>query len=201
MLPEDWAGNETPLPLMMYFHGWGNGPDEGTRSINAASAKGFMTMSMTGMGAPDDYNSWNGFGSTKSPGEYGRTCNEGSPDYCYEDCGSCVDDCWWTTCLDSVDQTLQQLNTILDEFCIDMSMIWPLGCSNGGMFSYSLAHDERTRDIIAGIVPQVGLPHWGFNWGPGTVMSYSGMWGKKDGTCPPFTGPADNGVEYECRSS
>lgn len=81
-----------------------------------------MTVAMTGMGEPGDYKSWNGFGSTKSPGPDGRTCNNPpSSSYCYEDCGSCADDCWWTTCKDSVAQTTKWLHHVLKNYCIDMS--------------------------------------------------------------------------------
>lgn len=56
-------------------------------------------MAMTGIGYPYDQNSWNGFGATKSPGPDGRTCNSDNPeDLCNFDCGTCADDCWWTTC-------------------------------------------------------------------------------------------------------
>lgn len=95
-------------------------------------------MSMTGIGAWG-WESWNGFGSTQSPGPKGKTCNTHSEDYCYHDCGNCDDNCWWTTCKDSVAQTLDVLNHVLDNYCIDMSMIWGTGCSNGGMFLYELA--------------------------------------------------------------
>lgn len=87
-------------------------------------------------------NSWNGAGSTKSPGSDGPTCNKtpyGGVDVCYKDCGSCSDECWWTTCKDSVEQTMDVLNYVLENFCIDTEMIWATGCSNGGIFLYELA--------------------------------------------------------------
>jgi hypothetical protein len=54
----------------------------------------------------DDWGSWNGGGTTGSPGGYGPTCYdpEGEFDFCYVSCGACTDTCWWTTCEDSVAQ-------------------------------------------------------------------------------------------------
>lgn len=63
------------------------------------------------MAAPLGYSdnlwpSWNGGGTTGSPGGIGPTCYDpqGEFDYCYASCGACADTCWWTTCEDSVAQ-------------------------------------------------------------------------------------------------
>lgn len=80
-------------------------------------------------------------------------------------------------------------------------MIWAVGCSNGGMFTYTMASHELTRDFFAGTIPMVGLPHWGFNHGPGVPMSLSGMWGLNDDTVPPVSGENDAGVYVQGRTS
>jgi len=119
-------------------------------------------MAMTGIGGWGK-EGWNFFGSTESPGPEGPICNPMDEDYCYEDCGTCTDKCWWTTCKDSVEQTMDVLNYVLDNYCVDMSMVWATGCSNGAMFLYSLARDPRIKDLLAGIAPMVGSPHYGFD--------------------------------------
>merc|ERR1712100_436364 len=98
-----------------------------------------MNVGIQGMGEPNNWPSWNGFGSTKSPGPEGRTCNDDVTDeLCYDDCGDCRDNCWWTTCQDSVALTVDIIIYTLENYCIDMRQVWALGCSNGGMFTYTL---------------------------------------------------------------
>jgi len=138
-------------------------------------------MSMTGMGGPYNYNSWKFAGSTTSPtGSAGRVCNESAEWECYYDCGQCADACWWTTCKDSVGQAVDMIDYVLNNFCIDMSMVWAMGCSNGGMFMYELAQDSRTHDFLAGVASMVGLPQYGYNFGPASPMSFIGFWGLRD---------------------
>lgn len=159
-------------------------------------------MAMTGMGGPDNYNSWKFAGSTGSPsGPAGRTCNIDAEWECYEDCGACEDACWWTTCKDSVGQAVDMIDYVLDNFCIDLSRVWALGCSNGGMFLYELSHDPRTHNLLAGVVPMVGLPHYGYNFGPASPMHYMGFWGLHDGTVPPKASAATDGSFLPDRTS
>lgn len=89
----------------------------------------------------------------------------------------------------------------MNEFCVDMSMVWAGGFSNGAMFTYELAHDERTASLLAGIVPSSGLPHYGFNMGPKFNMSYFGFYGRQDDTCPNTPSAADDGSYNETRAS
>lgn len=93
------------------------------------------------------------------------------------------------------------IHWMMNHFCIDKSMIWVGGFSNGAMFTYELAHDNRTNHLLAGIVPSSGLPHYGFNHGPGSNMSYFGFYGLYDDTCPPVSNPADDGSTDPTRSS
>lgn len=98
--------------------------------------------------------------------------------------------CYWTTCLDSVAQIVAILDDIESDYCIDRSMIWVTGCSNGGMFVYELAKDTRTSLRFAGYVPQVGSPHPGFEQYPAIPISvappkfFMGFWGESDTTVP-----------------
>jgi len=200
-----------------------------TTNANNNGVDGIMSVALTGMGVTGGvpYPSWNGFGSTDSPnGISGRTCNAevycAEGDFCMDDCSSssangiagngdgvCGDTCWWTTCQDSVEQTKELLEQVLNEFCIDLSRIFVSGSSNGGMFLHELANDKRTAPYLAGILPQVGLPHYGHNNGPASTtdnvdvepISYFGIWGANDTTVPPSENEADDGTIVECRSS
>ena len=131
-------------------------------------------------------------------------------DYCYDSCGDCpkwdgndgndntwntAEDnfngnytCYWTTCLDSVAQIEALLDEIERDYCVDRSMIWVTGCSNGGMFVYELAKDVRTSGRFAGYLPQVGSPHPGFVQEnlllPSPPGKFMGFWGTGDTTVP-----------------
>ena len=130
-LPADYD-ESTPSPLMLYFHGWGGSHTEcGSFCTSEAADVGFITVSLTGLGG-SGWSSWNGFGSTASPGPLGAICEEGAQDYCYDDCGACDDGCWWTSCGDSVAQAAAMMDFIEASFCVDLDMVWAAGCSNGG---------------------------------------------------------------------
>jgi poly(3-hydroxybutyrate) depolymerase len=96
--------------------------------------------------------------------------------------------CYWTTCLDSVAQIEALLDEIERDYCVDRSMIWVTGCSNGGMFVYELAKDKRTSVRFAGYLPQVGSPHPGFtqnnSLNPNPPKFFMGFWGANDTTVP-----------------
>lgn len=192
-----------------------------------AQERGFATISLQGTAnvASGEYRSWNTSGSTQSSTDYlkraydwtkvsgcdetaqaaenGRSCNNPPYDtYSYQDChDTLLDDCGWTTCTDSIDQTLRVLNYFMDQFCIDTNMIWAVGCSNGGMFLYELARDSRTASIFAGITPMVGLPAYGFNFGPTSPISFFGSWGLKDDVVPPEVGASALNCTLPCRTS
>jgi len=144
------------------------------------------------------WSSWNFAGSSSSPGPDGATCEEGASDYCpyYGESQGCdcsqADNCWWTTCHDSVTQVLSILDEVQDEICIDLDRVWAVGSSNGGMFTFELASDHRSAPRLAGIVPMIGLPHNGYSTGPFAAgMSMFGMFGVSDTTVPPISNTDD----------
>eukprot|EP00440_Ansanella_granifera_P031414 gb/GFBE01034108.1/.p1 GENE.gb/GFBE01034108.1/~~gb/GFBE01034108.1/.p1 ORF type:complete len:405 (+),score=53.08 gb/GFBE01034108.1/:1-1215(+) len=198
-LPSGYTGNQNePLPLLMYFHGWGGSSNEcGGRCSTQAPSNGFAAIALQGIG-PRRWASWKGFGSTESPGPRGATCEASASDNCYKDCGECADNCWWTTCQDSVAQAVAVLDSLEESLCLDLDQIWAAGCSNGAMFLHELAKDPRTAGRLAGIAGMVGSVHRGFNTGPTATMSYLSMLGNRDRTVPPFTGShQSNGLEDE----
>mmetsp|Transcript_53512 Transcript_53512/g.113650 ORF Transcript_53512/g.113650 Transcript_53512/m.113650 type:complete len:260 (+) Transcript_53512:2-781(+) len=84
-----------------------------------------------------------------------------------------------------------------------MDRIYAVGCSNGGMFTYELAHDERSAKYLTGISTQVGLPHYGYNRGPheSYKIHHLGFWGSGDRTVPPIENPSSGGCAVPCRTS
>ena len=194
-----------PAPLLLYFHGWGgSGSDCSDYCEAAAEDHGFITAGLTGIGR-SGWSSWNGAGTANSPGADGATCHsDTSPDYCnrYSSCGgACADHCWWTTCKDSVGQALAFLDHLESELCVNLTMVWASGCSNGGIFNFELARDARSAPRLAGIAPQVGLPHNGFNFGPASPMHLFGMWGLSDTTMPPLSNTEDPTKSFDTEYS
>jgi poly(3-hydroxybutyrate) depolymerase len=153
----DSASEDNPAPLILFFHGWGGSSSDCGNSCNTATKRGYATIAMTGIGEEyGELNSWNGFGSTSSntgaalpealvagdeycsdEKENDRTCNLDAYELgCYADCESCADECWWTTCKDSVQQTVDVLEDFISRNCVDMDRIYAAGWSNGGTFMH-----------------------------------------------------------------
>lgn len=171
--------------------------DPGPVAFAAAAAEaGVATARVAGAG-PRGWLSWNGFGSNESPGSDGSTCADNSPEYCsvFSECP--CRECVWTTCVDSVGIAMAALDLVESEYCVDSDRVWAMGCSNGGMFTFELAHDQRSAPRLAGVLPVVGLPHNGFNFGPSSPMHFLGMWGSKDHTCPPFSNTEDPSKSFD----
>ena len=156
-----------------------------------------MLYTKKGVNSKYAYNSWNHAGSANFPQPRDPVCTTSGINqynsYCeyYEDAGlgcDCTNDdgCWWTTCFDSVEQVLTLFDELNKKFCFDLDRVWAIGCSNGGMFTYELARDDRSANLFRGIIPIVGLPHYGQSTGPlveGTSMF--GLFGSRDRTVPP----------------
>jgi len=201
------ADETAPSPLILYFHGWGGSHKScGTKCESDAADRGFVSVALTGYGPVPNYNSWKHGGGSSSPGPEGATCTPATYDYCdnYSSSGcdcSQADNCWWTTCFDSVGQTLAILDEVEQDLCVDLDRIWAIGCSNGGMFTFELASDQRSASRLAGIIPIVGLPHYGFSVGPMQEgIRMMGMWGSQDTTVPPIsnTDNPDKTLDTSC---
>jgi poly(3-hydroxybutyrate) depolymerase len=193
-------------PLVLYFHGWGGSGNVGWMSSDA-DANTYIAVAPTGVGRgnnPDGgSNSWNGGGSTTSPGPQGPSCAPGSPEYCYDSCAARPQGCHpcdWTTCTDDfafVDGLLDWLEANL---CVDPARIYATGHSNGGQFAWALA-SRLASGRLAAIAPSAGTPHTGFGEapppeiGPVSVMDVHGI---NDNTCPAnSTEPSNDGWYYE----
>jgi poly(3-hydroxybutyrate) depolymerase len=185
-LPQDYD-YETPVPLVLYMHGWGGDASEGDPFASTARKRGVATAALEG-GGPENWKSWNAGGSSSSPGPRGATCKPGSTDYCsyYTDTCDCdaSDGCWWTTCEDSTQVLLDALEAVKKMLCVDLEQVWVAGCSNGAMMVYEALADPRSSGIFAGGVSIVGAPHPGFWRPPASSAHLLGIWGLDDTTIP-----------------
>ena len=150
-----------PTALLLHFHGWGENcrttnANNGRVTMGGALANGLTNTLVAAVCGYDDgqgrgWGSWNGAGTTTSPGPDGRTCAEGEGNYpqigtyCYPSCGgntaACTDGCSWTTCEDSVQEALWVHEDIAANFCVDPRRISASGESNGAVFVHALAAD------------------------------------------------------------
>lgn len=100
--------------------------------------------------------------------------------------------CIWTNCLDSVSQTERILAAVEGLLCINTSMVLSTGYSNGGIFQFELAQDERTAHRVPTFTVTAGAPHAGFNVGPSVAgATLVGFYGVADTTIPPLHTPPD----------
>lgn len=94
-----------PTPVVLMFHGYaGNGGEMASVLSAEADVSTFIVVAPTGA-AENESPSWNGGGSSDSPGPQGPTCVPGSEGACYDSCAARpqgCDECDWTTCLDDV---------------------------------------------------------------------------------------------------
>jgi len=188
-----------PPPLLLHFHGWGGTLESGQMFHAHGVRNGYLVASPLGF---DDEGtqpaSWNGAGTSTSPGPAGHTCHDPSKAYanlCYRrSCGECRNDtCGWATCEDSVAQTERLLDELEATLCYDPRRVYATGVSNGGMFLYELAA-SRVATAFAAYMPIVGSPHRGYNRphvaGP---TPFFGIWGRADTTVPPMANPEARG--------
>lgn len=210
-----WGGSERSLPTQFARHAKNNGyivvtprgyGDGGRNSWNGFRSARLPDCLSRGGYSESDCDAGPTSGADIAP----STCVDfdvSNHDYCYDSCGDCPKwdgangndntwnpsfngdyTCYWTTCLDSVAQIEAVLNEVEKDYCVDRSMIWVTGCSNGGMFVYELAKDARTAERFAGYMPQVGSPHPGFQQANPTLSSsprfFMGFWGTGDNTVP-----------------
>jgi len=185
-LPSDYEPG-TPYPLLLWFHGWGGNLDGYTGSGFHSHGKtsSYIVVTATGYDDDDNYNSWNGAGTTGSPGPLGPVCSPNVYSYCYySSCGHCDDNCWWTTCEDSVQQVLWIIEEVASMVCVDGDRLIASGESNGGNFLHALAGDERSNQLFSAYLPTIGDAVHGYNNPPPRPAVLAGIWGIFDTTDP-----------------
>ncbi|EOD14622.1 hypothetical protein EMIHUDRAFT_448151, partial [Emiliania huxleyi CCMP1516] len=174
MLPQH-ADGKTPLPLVLSFHGWAGNLSERPVLLAHGRQHGYIVAAPTGF-ADDLWPSWNGGGSTRSPGRLGATCLDPTGSLCLGG----------ATATPPAARAAALLDELLGDVCVDASRVFATGVSNGAIFLYELASDPRTAGRFAGYAPVVGSPHAGFNAPPlHPPAAFFGVWGELDTTVPP----------------
>jgi len=214
-VPKSYNKN-TPMPMIMQFHGWGmtaKSEESGGGIQKYADEKGYIAVHPQGQddnthsGGP--WYSWNAVGSTQPDGPEGKTCNSQAsyPSYCYTSCAPCNSNpqCEWTTCKDEITPTgtgktpadgfiVSLYDTMESELCIDTTREYVAGESNGGMMAYHVA--AALPDRWAAAAPQFGSFHKGWLLSPSTGLPIIDIHGKKDKTVPANTSTSSGGYFY-----
>ena len=188
------AEGSSPLPLLLYFHGWGGKLSESDPFHEHGMANDYVVAAPLGF---DDegtqYTSWNGGGTSGSQNQ--QRCYDPKGRFsslCYSrSCGVCNDTCSWTTCEDGVAQVSSLLEELKGALCIDPRRVYATGVSNGGVFLYELA-TSHLATAFAAYMPIVGSPQRGFEPPQlplGGPAPFFGIWGKQDTTIPPIANP------------
>jgi poly(3-hydroxybutyrate) depolymerase len=187
----------TPMPLVAIFHGWGGNENEfiGNKTVNAeADKRGYILVAPRGLGSgsPDNsYNSWSFSGSaTGIDGDSNPICDTSlTQDYSYESCENIKETtCSWTHCqADDVDFAVALVTQIKAKICVDSDNVFASGGSNGGMYTWELGQNRISAPSFRAIAPIIGLPHRAYlgAQGKGSEMPVLVITGTKDNVVPP----------------
>lgn len=136
--PPEYDG-ETPLPLLVVFHGGGSSGENARESYgidDVADAEGFVVVYPDGIGE-------------KHLGKLYATWNGG---FC---CGEAV--------REGVDDLLfvdELLDRLLEKHAIDATRVYATGISNGGVMSANVACELPDRFAAVAPVASPGIPDW-----------------------------------------
>lgn len=111
---------------------------------SVALRENFIIVWPDGMNdSPSGSGSWN-VSSTYGP--KGPICdlereNWPPPNECFESCPLCDDSssCDWTTCYDDLEFLKLVIETVKDDWCVDLDQMHMTGISNGGMLLWNIA--------------------------------------------------------------
>jgi len=195
-IPKDFD-NTSPIPLLFDVHWYaGSAPKQVNYSpwTEVALRENLIIVWPNGM---NDTKSGSGSGSwnvSSTFGSKGPICdlNRGNwppPNECFESCPLCDESysCDWTTCYDDIGFLEVVIETVKDQWCVDLDQMHMSGISNGGMLLWNIAAQVpdgfgfATFNTIAAS-PQLGfaLPTFA-NW---QQFSFIDMHGLEDITIP-----------------
>lgn len=181
LTPHDYTP-DSPRSVIIGFHGHGMSPDEivnGPMAHLASEPNGPLIVAPYGVYAAGLPASFNGAGSTGSPGPDGPTCTKGAREWAchWQTCGHCKR-CWWTSCADDVGYVLSVLDQVEASFCVRSDQIYATGFSGGGQFTFEIATNPRSAHRFEAVAPLSGLPHNGFLQAPHPLIAprLLGIW-------------------------
>ena len=227
-LPAGYSPDQT-YPLVVLFHGWGGDEGEFLDNVTVQSQsdqRGYVLVAPLGLGREEvgnRFSSWSFQGSTTGLDGDGLNsavsddtdaiCDDDrTTDYTYPSCdGIAENGCSWTQCsVDDVAFAAALVKEVSANVCVDSERVYAVGGSNGGMFVWDLARDQRSADVFTAVAPVLGLPHRGYLDPPISddgmpVISVTGL---RDRTVPPgewgqegFTTTSDGDVYYYSSAS
>jgi hypothetical protein len=200
--PEDYDPS-VPSKLTLQFHGWCGRGNVFEDLQELADEYNYIVVSPTGLKSGFfECNSWQHYGGNTGLDPTGTepTCDTSLdiPGLCYSSCRPCENRCPWVHCVDDDIDFVRDLilggngfeNALEDLVCFDPSKVHVMGTSNGGMFSWTLAQDERTAPLIAAGAPIIGTPQCGYDFAaPTTQTPMVTFMGMSDDIVPPTNLP------------
>jgi glycine/D-amino acid oxidase-like deaminating enzyme len=223
--------SETPMPLLLGFHGWTSSPSvlrQTSGLETSADSHGFVPAFLEGVDYPEAGRGWAFPGCNASPAvgqtdALGRravcssgdtyscdasTCPSAS---CADQCGcdatqcQCVtnqgSNCNWCGCVNDEAFARAVLDDVSKRLCVDLDRVYATGMSAGGMITSWLS--GRAHDVFAAFVPVSGTDPRDFYDLPPSDSDAGVMWihGTQDNTVPHDGSPASDGYFYEAASA
>jgi len=203
--------------VILAFHGWGEtgkyythpekkgGYKENTKKILKLADKYNYAIvafdGLTGLWGEGHSNadyaetqrSWTSLGTASGlTADNEATCEIGKSkiDYCYYSQCDCTNRCGYSHCADDDIQMIADfINTgeLAKNLCYDSNAIFAMGNSNGGIFTWNLAQDDRTAALLKGIAPIIAAPVCGYNKKSKEPVPVISMVGTNDPTHPVHT--------------
>ncbi len=223
--------SETPMPLLLGFHGWTSSPSvlrQTSGLETSADSHGFVPAFLEGVDDPEAGRGWAFPGCNASPA-VGQTdalgrravCSSGDTyscdastcpsTSCADQCGcdatqcQCVmnqgSNCNWCGCVNDEAFARAVLDDVSKRLCVDLDRVYATGMSAGGMITSWLS--GRAHDVFAAFVPVSGTDPRDFYDLPPADSDAGVMWihGTQDNTVPHDGSPASNGYFYEAASA
>lgn len=110
--------------------------------------------------------------------------------FCYTTQCECKNRCGYSHCGDDDIQMIADFlgsGELKKKLCYDENAVFAMGNSNGGIFTWNLAQDDRTAKFLAGIAPIIAAPVCGYNFKGEKAPPVISLVGRKDPTHPVYT--------------
>jgi len=110
---------------------------------------------------------------------------------CYKSQCECKNRCGYSHCGDDDTQMIADFlgsGELKTKLCYEDSAVFAMGNSNGGIFTWNLAQDDRTAKFFSGIAPTIATPVCGYNFkADNTPVPAISLVGRKDPVHPVYT--------------
>jgi len=198
-LPPSYDPN-TPLSLVLNFHGYGGNPEEQENVTSLMSEHaddtGYIVVYPAAYPFDDGDGgfvyTWNDLACNNSPGPLGPICAFSAYSYPQHPCAT--DECEYCGCQDDVGFVNALLDEVEANYCIDTGRVYVTGFSTGAMFVQRVGC--ALADRLAAIAPVHGALHTGYNCAPSTTLPIMEVWGSNDRIVPADGALSTDGYWY-----